>query len=82
MRNSARWGNYATADLRLAQTMPLSYGELSLWVDATNVIDRGNQCCSGISQAGQATAVPTLATNNWLTRIINVGFTWQFGPPR
>jgi hypothetical protein len=82
MRNSARWGNYATADLRLAQTMPLSYGELTLWVDATNVIDRRNQCCSGIAQADQATAVPTLATNNWLTRIINVGFTWQFGPPR
>jgi outer membrane receptor protein involved in Fe transport len=82
LRNSARWGNYATADLRLAQTVPLSYGELSLWVDTTNVLDRGNQCCTGIAPVDQATAAPTIATNNWLSRIINVGFTWQFGPPR
>jgi outer membrane receptor protein involved in Fe transport len=82
LRNSGRWGNYATADLRLAQTVPSSYGELTLWVDTTNLINRGNQCCAGISPAGQTDAAPTIATNNWLSRIINTGFTWRFGPPR
>jgi outer membrane cobalamin receptor len=82
LRNSARWGSFATADLRFAQSVPLSYGELSLWVDTTNVINRANQCCTGIAAADQTTVSPALTTNSWLSRIINAGFTWQFGPPR
>jgi hypothetical protein len=75
-RNSARWGNYFTADVRLAQTVRLAYGELSLWVDATNVTDRLNECCSAIGPRDQS---PPLTSTSWLARIVNVGFTWRFG---
>jgi outer membrane cobalamin receptor len=81
-RNSARWGSYASTDLHLAQSIPSNYGELTLWVDTNNVFNRRNECCAVIAPADSTTASPTIATSYWLSRIVNVGFTWQFGPSR
>jgi len=41
-RNSARWGDYFTADARIARSMHFARGELSLWIDATNLTNRPN----------------------------------------
>jgi hypothetical protein len=80
-RNSARWGNYLTADLRISQIVPIAYGELTLWVDAANVTDRTNDCCTAISPE-QPGSMPATDTKTWLSRIINAGFVWRFGSPR
>jgi hypothetical protein len=80
-RNSARWGNYLSADLRISQVVPIAYGELTLWVDAANVTDRTNDCCTGFSP-GQPGSVPATNTKTWLSRIVNAGFSWRFGSPR
>jgi outer membrane receptor protein involved in Fe transport len=80
-RNSARWGDYLTADLRISQIVPIAYGELTLWADATDVTDRSNDCCTGFGP-GQPGNMPAAYTKTWLSRIINAGFTWRFGPPR
>jgi outer membrane receptor protein involved in Fe transport len=80
-RNSARWGDYLTADLRMSQIVPIAYGELTLWVDAANITDRTNNCCTAFSPA-QPGNLPTTYTKTWLSRIINAGFVWRFGPAR
>jgi len=80
-RNSARWGDYLSADLRISQIVPIAYGELTLWVDATNVTDRTNNCCTALSPEQPGT-VPATYTKTWLSRIINAGFSWRFGSPR
>lgn len=80
-RNSLRWGDFATVDLRIVQTVPLKFGVLSLWTDTTNVLGRANPCCSGISSTDPTTYSPAITTNSWMSRVINVGFTWQTGSP-
>jgi outer membrane receptor protein involved in Fe transport len=80
-RNSARWGDFVSADLRMSQVVPIAYGELTLWVDATNVTDRTNDCCTGFSTA-QPGSMPATNTKTWLSRIVNAGFSWRFGAPR
>ena len=80
-RNSARWGDYLSADLRISKIVPIPYGELTLWVDAANVTDRTNDCCTGFSPE-QPGNIPATYTKTWLSRVINAGFVWSFGQPR
>jgi outer membrane receptor protein involved in Fe transport len=80
-RNSARWGDYLSADLRMAQIVPLAHGDLTLWVDVANATDRTNDCCTGFSPE-QPGNIPATNTKTWLSRIINAGFAWRFGAPR
>ena len=81
-RNSARWGDYFSADLRLTRITPLRYGELALWVDATNITNRANHCCIDLNaNSAQGTSMAT-TDNIWSRRAINVGFTWRLRRPR
>lgn len=81
-RNSARWGSYFTADLRVAQTLSFSSGELDLWVEGTNITNRSNQCCSAYALAEETTNPLRASPTSWFSRLINVGFTWRFGSTR
>lgn len=81
-RNSSRWGNYLSVDARVSHTFALPIGELDLWIDGTNLLNRGNPCCSTyavVSAAGQLLAPVTTA---WFPRVINLGFEWRTGPGR
>jgi hypothetical protein len=81
-RNSARWGAYFSADMRLSRTTPLRYGELALWLDATNITNRANHCCIDLNaSSAQGTSMAT-TDNIWSRRAINVGFTWRLRRPR
>ncbi len=76
-RNSARWGDYFSADLRLAQVVPLSHGNLSVWLEATNLTNHSNDCCAQFGATDQTGAQPQLQTLHWQPRKINLGFTWK-----
>jgi hypothetical protein len=76
-RNSARWGSYFSADLRITRTVPLTHGELSVWLDATNVSDRANECCTDLGSANFMTGMAVPEVNYWLPRLIDVGLSWQ-----
>jgi hypothetical protein len=80
-RNSARWGDYWTADLRVSRSVPIAIGELALWIDATNITDKFNPCCTKLGVESPSNT-PILSTNAWLPRIINAGFTWRFAAGR
>jgi outer membrane receptor protein involved in Fe transport len=72
-RNSARWGNYFSVDLRGGWNIPTRYGELATWLEVTNSTDRQNECCVRL----EPPQVP-MATDSWLPRIVNAGFSWRF----
>jgi TonB dependent receptor/TonB-dependent Receptor Plug Domain len=79
-RNSARWGNYFSADLKAAYTVPFTRGDLFLWADATNITNRGNRCCNVIGAAADAAGNGIGATStDWFPRVVNAGFEWRFG---
>jgi outer membrane receptor protein involved in Fe transport len=76
-RNSANWGSYFSADMRLSQTIPLRYGELSLWLDATNVTNRMNDCCIDLNSNHRENTVLVTTNKIWSPRVVNVGFLWR-----
>jgi hypothetical protein len=76
-RNSGRWPDYFSANVRLARTLSLAHGELSLWIDATNITDRANECCNQFGSMDQTPLQTLLRTVNWRPREINVGFSWR-----
>jgi hypothetical protein len=77
-RNSSRWGSYFSADLRLSTSVPLPRGEVSLWLDGTNVTNKVNDCCVDLDSSSPPGGVPVWETLGWVPRVINVGFTWRF----
>lgn len=76
-RNSAHWGAYFSADSRLSQTVPLRYGELSLWLDATNITNRPNDCCIDLNSTRRENTVLLMTDKIWSPRVVNVGFVWR-----
>jgi len=76
-RNALRWGDYFSVDLHLAQSVPLAFGELSLWMDVANATNRGNDCCTVISAIAPAAMLPEWSTDVWSGRHVNIGFTWH-----
>jgi hypothetical protein len=81
-RNSSRWGSYFSADLRVARTVPLRLGDLLLWIDATNVTNRANECCTAYGQVDSTGNLMMPATDSWFPRTVNVGFDWRVRPSR
>jgi len=75
-RNSSRWRDYFSTDLRLSTSVPLSFGELSLWLDGTNLTGRANPCCIELYSMS---TVPAVDNHVWLPRVVNVGFTVTVG---
>ncbi len=80
-RNSARWGDYFSADLRLSVSLPLRRGILSLWFDATNVTNQSNDCCIELNSVSPAAGRP-VAYGLWSPRVINAGFSWRVRRPQ
>jgi hypothetical protein len=76
-RNSAHWGGYFSADVRLAQTIPLRRGDLLLWADATNLTNLANECCTSFGQVDQKGNFLVPRTTSWFPRAANVGFEWR-----
>jgi len=81
-RNSANWGGYFSADIRLSQTLPLRYGELSLWLDATNITNRRNDCCIDLSSNSRENTIVVTTSKIWSPRVVNVGFVWRVRRPQ
>jgi outer membrane cobalamin receptor len=79
-RNSSRLGNYLSLDVRVAHTLRLPLGDLDLWIDSTNVLNRGNPCCVSYDQVSPAGQLLPPATTDWFPRVINVGFDWRVRP--
>jgi hypothetical protein len=76
-RNSTRWGDYLSIDLRLAHTLRLPLGDLDLWIDSTNTLNRGNACCTSYAQLSSTGQLLAPSTTVWFPRVINLGFDWR-----
>lgn len=76
-RNSQRWRNYFTVDLRAEWTIPTGRSEWSAWAEVTNVGDRRNECCVRLTAPQISSAAAGVEPGSWLPRILNVGVTWR-----
>jgi hypothetical protein len=63
----------------MSYTMPFARGDLFVWADATNITNRGNECCSVIGAADTAGNGIGAISTDWFPRVVNIGFEWRFG---
>ena len=80
-RNSRRWSDFFTLDLRGSWTWIFDSGELSAVVDLTNATNRRNECCL-VLEMDETAPVLTSETDSWLPAIINIGFTYRWRSSR
>lgn len=79
-RNSVRWANFFTTDVRVSRDFAIPNGSVSVWLDAINATDHSNECCVGFTPADAASGIGATRPKRWLPRVINVGFVWRFRP--
>jgi len=79
-RNSRRWSDYITVDLRGSWIWTYDSGDLTAVVDLTNATNRHNECCVQL-EMNEASALTT-ETDSWLPTLINIGFTYRWRSSR
>jgi hypothetical protein len=78
-RNSLRFGYYGSLDARVSRDFKLSRGELNVFAEVSNLLDRDNECCVDWSYAEQGGAVVLEREyRHWLPIVPNVGVLWKF----
>ncbi len=78
-RNSIRYSDYSSVDVRLSRDFALPRGDLSVFAEVTNAFDRRNPCCTDHSYAypdGQLTLEREY--RHWLPLVPSVGVLWRY----
>jgi outer membrane receptor protein involved in Fe transport len=75
-RNSERWSDFYTLDLRGSWTWSFASGDFSTVLDVTNATNRRNQCCEVLEEASDSTFSSEI--DDWLPTLINLGFTYRW----
>jgi hypothetical protein len=76
-RNSSRWGNFFTLDLRSSWSLPIAGTDFSIWAELTNSTNRRNPCCTRLLTSPSTDAGIT-EPDSWFSRTFDVGFVWRF----
>lgn len=79
-RNSSRYSVFHTVDARVSRDFNLRRGELTAFLEVTNLYDRANPCCTEYSlQAGPDGAeILTARETHWLPIVPSLGVVWRF----
>jgi len=78
-RNSIRYEDYASVDLRVSRTFALRRGDLDVFAEVTNALNRRNACCTDYSYDypdGQLALEREY--RHWLPLVPSVGVLWRF----
>jgi hypothetical protein len=78
-RNSLRFEDYASVDLRISRDFALPRGDLLVFAEVTNALDRRNPCCVDFSYAyPDGTLELDREYRHWLPLVPSVGVLWRF----
>jgi outer membrane receptor protein involved in Fe transport len=75
-RNSDRWRDFYTVDLRGSYVWPQKYGDFSLVLEVTNATNRSNECCAVLETTPDGGF--TSQVDHWLPTIVNLGFSYRW----
>ena len=76
-RNSQRWGDFYTLDLRGSYTWQLGNGDFSVVLEVTNATNRHNECCAVLEASDDGPFFES-ETDQWLPAIANIGFSYRW----
>jgi outer membrane receptor protein involved in Fe transport len=79
-RNEGRYSNFNTLDVRVSRDFDLRHGELTAFLEISNVYDRANPCCTEYSLGGTPSGGPALLAKetHWLPLLPSLGVVWRF----
>jgi len=76
-RNSERWPDFFTLDLRGSYNWPLGNGDFSVVLEVTNATNRHNDCCTALQASADGPFLES-KTDHWLPTIANLGFSYRW----
>jgi len=76
-RNSDRFADYFSLDLRASYTLPLRIGELEFHAEVMNLTNRENLCCREFELAGDGSSY-RIDEKGWLGIAPILGLDWRF----
>jgi outer membrane receptor protein involved in Fe transport len=79
-RNSQRFSSFQTIDLRLSRVFNVRHGDLTAFMEVSNLLDRANPCCIEYSVTSEPASAPMLIANqkDWLPLVPSLGIVWRF----
>lgn len=77
--NTGRYSVFHAVDVRASRDFAVRRGELTVFVEVSNLYNRANPCCTEYSIATDASG-PTLLEDeaNWLPLVPSLGVVWRF----
>jgi outer membrane receptor protein involved in Fe transport len=75
-RNSDRYAIFGSLNLHVSRKIDVSRGDLRVFLDVSNALDRRNPCCTEYSLDSQGTLQSRTA--NWLRLVPSLGVIWKF----
>jgi hypothetical protein len=79
-RNSTRFDDFNSLDLRINRRFRLPRGELDAYLEISNLANERNPCCLEITAAQTATGEIVLnrEVNHWLGIVPSIGVLWRY----
>lgn len=79
-RNSRRQGDFQSVDVRISRRFDLPRGELTAFLEVTNLLNHENPCCTDYSLRFDENGEPALVSDeeNWLPIVPSLGVLWRF----
>ncbi len=80
IRNSERFGDFASLDLRTQYQVPIGTTTLELYVEAHNALNRANDCCQQVTvtESSDSTLHIQVKQKLWLGIVPLAGVDWRF----
>ena len=77
--NSGRYSVFHTLDIRISRDYTLQHGDLTVFMEVSNLYDRDNQCCTEYSVATNTLGPELIAREgHWLPLVPSLGVVWRF----
>jgi len=78
-RNSLRYDDYASLDVRVSRDFQLSRGELTVFAEVTNALNRRNPCCTDYSyDVVDGRLELERDYRHWLPLVPSLGVLWKY----
>jgi hypothetical protein len=71
-----RHDTFASVDVRISRDIEVRRGEMTAFLDVTNVLNRDNPCCTEYRLDAQNELASR--KGNWLPLLPSLGFVWRF----
>ena len=80
VRNASRYSVFHTLDARVSRDFTLKRGELTAFLEVTNLYDRANPCCTEYSLQPTTSGPDELVAReaHWLPVVPSLGVVWRF----